>query len=105
MVCDRSSYVLRLRRDHFQGIALNDRGVTNEIRGVSFAELGVPEITKLIMEAAQRGYQRLATIRGCGQADSWRADRRPRLGAWVRSFADKGLHWLQIALPPASISR
>jgi hypothetical protein len=30
------------------------------------------------------------------------ADRRPRLGAWVRSFADRGPHWSQTTSPPAS---
>src|SRR5580698_4707073 len=33
---------------------------------------------------------------------SWPADRRRRLGSWVRPFADRGLHWSQTMSPPAS---
>ena len=41
--------------------------------------------------------------RGSERAAFWRADRRQRLGAWVRSFAGRGLHWSQTMSPPASV--
>jgi nucleoside-diphosphate-sugar epimerase len=43
------------------------------------------------------------TTRGSGRADFWSEDRRLRLGAWVHSFADRGLHWSQTTSPPASV--
>src|SRR5260221_1736578 len=43
------------------------------------------------------------TTGASGRPDFWPADRRPRLEAWAHSFADRGLHWSQTMLPPASV--
>jgi hypothetical protein len=43
------------------------------------------------------------TIRGGGQVDFWRADRRPRLGGSVHSFAGRGLLSSQTMSPRGSV--
>ena len=59
------------------------------------------------VEGADRGARsvspRRRIKRKVARADG-SADRRPRPGPWVQSFAGRGIHWSRTTSPPASVS-